>query len=125
MLLNTEIEATTENLSMALSATEVHSLAQIINLENGNIYVSFPEATFGEVYVSPNKKAFGQDVSRNDSLSQVLIDKLKSKGIDVELLSEEEIAEKLEELGYDVALQAKRKRKIFNYNLTPSEIEAI
>lgn len=56
MLLNTEIEATPENLSMALSATEIHSFAKIVNLENRNIYVSFPEATFGEVYVSPNKK---------------------------------------------------------------------
>ena len=56
MLLNTEIEATPENLSMALSATEIHSFVKIVNLENGNIYVSFPEATFGEVYVSPNKQ---------------------------------------------------------------------
>lgn len=55
MFLNTEIEASPENMAIASSAMEVHRFAKVIDLENGNIYISFPEATFGDVYVSPRK----------------------------------------------------------------------
>lgn len=61
---------------------------------------------------------FSQDTHSNDELSNMLIEQLKNIGIDIEVLSEEELNNVLEKFGYNVEFQNKKTNNEQN-NINP------
>ena len=58
-----------------------------------------------EKIITDNSRLFTEDLSPNEALSNALVERLKSKGIDVNILNDSELQAKLKELKGDVEFQ--------------------